>query len=92
MYKNERRDPPTVWQSITTFQDGSQWTERHEADLITRWHKKGFGYDEINSNRYSDSSYGENLKLADLKKAKKEWLISKNQGAVFSIKWQKVDY
>lgn len=38
--KQERRDIPTVWQSTVIYEDGSQWDERHESDLITRWHKK----------------------------------------------------
>lgn len=88
----ERRDVPTVWQSVVSFEDGSQWEERHESELITRWHKKGFGYDEINTKRYSDHVYGENLTLAELKVAKKLWVESKNPGVNFSIKWKKVEY
>ena len=90
--KQERRDIPTVWQSTVVYEDGSQWVERHESALITRWHKKGFGYDEINSKRYSDSVYGENLTLSQLKIAKKQWILSKTPDASFSIKWQKVEY
>ena len=90
--KQERRDIPTVWQQTVIYEDGSQWVERHESDLITRWRKKGFGYDEINSKRYSDSVYGENLILSQLKIAKKQWIESKNPGIGFSIKWEKVDY
>lgn len=90
--KQERRDIPTVWQSTVIYEDGSQWDERHESDLITRWHKKVFGYDEINSKRYSDAVYGENLTLSQLKIAKKQWILSKNLDINFSIKWQKVEY
>jgi hypothetical protein len=90
--KQERRDIPTVWQSTVIFEDGSQWKERHESDLVTRWHNKGFGYDEINTKRYSDSVYGENLKLSELKHSKMLWIKSKNPDAKFSITWQKIDY
>ena len=90
--KPERRDIPTVWQSIVVFEDGSQWEERHESELIMRWHVNGFGYDEINSKRYSDLVYGENLTLAELKASKNLWVESKNPGVKFSIKWKKVEY
>lgn len=92
MQKNERRDIPTCYESIVTFEDGSIWAERHETDLETRWHKKGFGYDEINTRKYSDSVYGDNLTLAELKKVKRDWVRLKNPGVNFSIKWKKVDY
>ena len=90
--KTERRDTPTVWQSTVFFEDGSQWDERHESDLITHWHAKGFGYDEVDSKKYSDFVYGENLTLSQLKIAKKHWIESKNPGIGFSVKWKKVDY
>ena len=90
--QKERRDVPTVWQSVVSFEDGSQWEERHESELIIRWHVNGFGYDEINTKRYSDLVYGENLTFAELKASKNLWVESKNPGVKFSIKWKKVEY
>lgn len=92
MQKIERRDIPACYESVVIFEDGSIWAERHETDLEIRWHNKGFGYDEINTRKYSDSVYGDNLTLAELKKAKLDWVRLKNPVVNFSIKWKKVDY
>lgn len=92
LVKKERRDIPTCYESVTVFADGSSWTERHESALLTRWHNEGFGYDELDTRKYSDHVYGENLTLAALKRNKLEWVRLKNPGVNFKIKWAKVDY